>query len=137
MNLNHCIFISLAVKYIYTFPMRFIPINLYYILNWWYSLSMRIIGIALCVIHKKMSFSVSQMSSLMRNSFLSILTLMQKNTNYMIITYYLTFILFLFSSSVDHTLFQSFINLRTKHLLLINSIELWTTFLVFNNLEHI
>ena len=137
MNLNHCISISLVVKYICTFPMRFIPINLYYILNWWYSLSMRIIVIALCVIHKKISFSVSQMSSLMRNSFLSILTLIQKNTNYMITTYYLIFILFLSSSSVDHTLFQSFINLRTKHLLLINSIELWTTSVMSDNLEHI
>ena len=113
-NPNHCTSISLVVKYMCTFSMRFVPINLYYILNWWYLLSIRIIFIALYVMHKEMSFFVPYMSYLMRNSFLSILALMQKNTNYMIITYYLTSILFPPSSSVNLTLFKSSINPRTK-----------------------
>ena len=55
-NLKYCTSMSLGVKHISFFPVKFILINLHYSLNWWYSLGMRTMVITLCAIHKKISF---------------------------------------------------------------------------------
>ena len=72
-NLKRYTSMSLAVKPMCFFPVKFMLINLCHILNWWYSLGMRTIVIALCTIYKEISFSTPHMPSLMRNFFLNIL----------------------------------------------------------------
>ena len=48
---------------------KFVSINLHYILNWWYLLGMRTIVITLYAIYKKMLFSILHILFLMRNIF--------------------------------------------------------------------
>ena len=81
---KHYTSLSLAVKHMCFFLTKFIPINLCYILNWWYLLDTRTIAINLCTIYKGMLFSTLHMLSSTRNSFLNTLTLAQKNVNYII-----------------------------------------------------
>ena len=69
-NPKHHTFMSLAVELMCFSPVKFMLINLYHVLNWWYLLDMRTIVINLYAIYKEISFSTPHMLSLMRNSFL-------------------------------------------------------------------
>ena len=83
-NSKHHTSMSLAVESMCFSPVKFMLINLYHVLNWWYLLGMRTIVITLCAIYKEISFSTPHMLSLMRNFFLNALTPMQKSINYTI-----------------------------------------------------
>ena len=69
-NPKHHTFMSLAVKLMCFSLVKFMLINLYHVLNWWYLLDMRTIVINLYAIYKEISFSTPHMLSLTRNSFL-------------------------------------------------------------------
>ena len=71
-NLKYHTFVYLFVKHMCIFLIKFVQINLYCALNWWYLLDIRIIAIGSFAIHKGMLYSALSMLSLKKNTFLDV-----------------------------------------------------------------